>query len=251
MGYRHATLALVIAAATMLQTGCGSGSSNLSFNIYTLTATGGVWSGAEIYGNANPYTASCTNQVPADLHCLTGFPLNGNNNPTTSSSGEFNFPTDALPATWTVVALEDTTCPQGGSTTDGVTVSGTLKVYCGTLNGTGTEASPASCTVIYLNGVFQGGCPPYLVITTTDPLLPTGYALTAGWYTDEAAGEGSSQSTASSSTQITIPAPTGWGLNVVTIVDPTTNEVLGATDFVVHECLITAGQYGNSETCPY
>ena len=102
-----------------------------------------------------------------------------------------------------------------------------------------------------MNGVLQASPPPYLAATTTSSILPTSYALTTGWYSDEAASEGSSQNTASSTTQIRVPGPTSFGLNVITIVDPTTNQVLGAADYVLHECFITAGQYGNSENCPY
>jgi hypothetical protein len=252
MRYRQAIFVLAIAAATLLQTGCGTpgngatkgGSGSGAFDTYTLMASGGTWANATVYGNADPSTAPCNS---SDIHCFLSFPDYG-----TGQYGVFQFSTDALPATWDATGKPDLTCSSGGyAPPQEISNGGYLQVICGTLNGTETEATPNSCTVIYVNGVLQGQCAPYLVVTTTNPVLPTSYALTAGWYSDEAVSEGSSQNNASSSTQITVPAPANWGLNVITIVDPTTNEVLGATDYVLHECFITAGQYGESENCPY
>jgi len=258
MRYRQAILALVIAAATMLQTGCGivtsggtgntavtGGSGSGSFETYTLLTTG-VWPNAILNGSADPTTASCLSADPPDIKCSTSF-----SDINDGSAGEFIFSTDAIPAYWSVAAQSDSNCPAGGSKSGYMDNPGSLYIYCGGLDATEATASPASCTVIYVNSVLQGECSPYLTITTPSSVLPTSYALTAGWYTDEAASESSSNNTASSSTQITVPAPTSWGLSVITIVDPTTGEVLGATDYELHECFITAGEYGESESCPY
>jgi len=252
MRYHQAIFALAIAATTILQTGCGSnggaattgGSGSSSFATYT-HLTGGTWQYAVVDGTAAP-TPSCVASDPPDSNCWTSFQDFG-----TGSAGEFIFSTDALPATWSVAAEADSNCSAGGSNDGSISNGGRIDVYCGSFDGEGTAASPASCTIIYVNGVLEGGCSPYLTITTSSSVLPTSYALTAGWYTDDAASESSSSPTASSSTQITVPAPTSWGLSVITIVDPTTDEVLGTTDYVLHECFITAGEYGESESCPY
>jgi hypothetical protein len=256
MRYRHAIFALVIVAATLSQTGCkgfspsgGSGSAvtegvgSGSLYIYTHLSSG-IWQNAAVSGSANPATTLCfgTN----DIKCSTSFP------PVTDGSlGELIFSTDAIPGYWTVAAEADSNCSSGGSNSGSVANPGRLDINCGGSDGTDTAVSPSSFTVIYVNGVLQASPPPYLAATTTSSILPTSYALTTGWYSDEAASEGSSQNTASSTTQIRVPGPTSFGLNVITIVDPTTNQVLGAADYVLHECFITAGQYGNSENCPY
>ena len=258
MRHRQAVLALVIAAAAMLQTGCNGfsasggnnspvsiGSGSGSFNTFTHLASGGVWANATVSGTAGP-DAPCLIAVPPDIKCTTSF-----SGTPDGSLGELIFHTDAIPDYWSVAAQADSNCPYAGSAGGDVNNPGELDIYCGSFGGYGTAVSPSSFTVIYVNGILQASLPPYLEATTTLPVLPTSHALTTGWYADDAAGEGSSQNTASSTTQIRVPGPTNFGLNVITIVDPTTNQVLGATDYVLHECFITAGEYQNSETCPY
>jgi hypothetical protein len=252
---QHSTiLLLAVAAATMLQTGCGSngggkptsgGSGDAKFATYTLLSSGGVWPNAIVNANADPYTVTC--DVYTDKDCVTGY-----QNYSTGSIGEFIWSTDALPATWYAAAQPDANCSYGGSSgPQSITNDGWIDVTCGQLYGTGAGATPASCTIVYVNGVQQGFCPPYLEINTTDPVLPTSYALTAGLYSDEGGSEGSYQETASSSTQIRVPAPTNWGLSVITVTDPNSNEVLGAADYILHECIIQTGPNGTQENCPY
>lgn len=231
--------------------GCGGndggnhlGSGSGTFTIYTYTGSG-TWENAIIDGYATPGTFACNPSV--DRNCTVSF--SGLNSGT---AGYGTYSTDALPAQWNVGARADNTCPQGASNWGSVSYGSYIPLNCGTLaSGPAIAVSPATCTIVYVNGNQQGYCSPYLEITADNPTFPTSYPLAANLYTTQAAVEAGYQENASSSTQIRVPAPTQFGQTVITITDPNTNETLGAVSYVLHECFIQTGPYGTTQNCPY
>lgn len=263
------TLFLAIAFATSLQIGCGGGgggggngggggggpnsggSGDTYFATYTLLANGGAWQNATINGSAVPATYACNPDqgTPGyDPNCLITF-----SDESTGTAAEFIWNTDALPAQWDVAAEADSNCPEGANSGDQQTDSqGYLDLYCGVVNGANASAYPTACTITYVNGVQQGSCPSTIQINANSPTYPTSYALDTGTYLPNADNVASYQGKASSSSSITVPAPTNFGLNIITVWDPTNNNPLAAAGYTLHECIVTTnGPYGYKETCPY
>lgn len=237
-----------LAAFTLPQVGCGGGgpsTSSTSFAVYTHNGSG-VWQNATVTGNAGLGTYQCN---PAtDGNCKTSIPSSS-----TGTKGELIVNTDALPAQWEAAAESDSSCSEGASTGwDYVNNGGRLDLYCGSITATGATAQPSECTIYYLNGSLSGSCPSTITITTPSATFPTSYALDVGTYEPNGQSISSAQPTASSSTSITVPAPTTYGLNVISVWDPSSNQELATVGYTLHECLITTnGQYGTTETCPY
>lgn len=236
------------AALTLPQLGCAGGgpsTSGTSFTVYTYTGSG-TWPNASVTGSAGPGTYSCNPNT--DTNCVTSFPASS-----TGTKGKFTFPTDALPAQWEAAAESDSTCSEGASSGwASVSNGSSIDLYCGSTTATGATASPSTCTIYYLNGSLSGSCPSTITITTPSATFPTSYALDVGTYEPNGQSISSTQPTASSSTSITVPAPTTYGLNVISVWDSSTNQELATVGYTLHECLITTnGQYGTTETCPY
>ena len=234
---------LAISTATLFLTGCpvsvsgnlpvgssGQGNSTLYTHAYTST---GAWAGAEVIGTGEGYGCN----IATDTDCLTSFKGE------TDSSGNFSYSTDALPANWDVTAAGDSTCPQGAESgwtwsTDGTTIP----LPCGQQ----VTADTVTCTVEY-NASGQetsNGCPSTVTITESTPTFPTSYALDSGTYNYDATNIASYQGTASTSTSITVPAPvassTNYGLKIITVWDPNTNQVLAAAGFNIQYCYLTS-----------
>jgi hypothetical protein len=240
---------LLIAFSCLMISGCpgdGGNQSSLSFRTYTHTASGGVWQNAIIDGYAEDGTYSC-DPYNNNTYCFVNF-----SGASAGTQGYYEKHTDALPAFWHVAARADNTCSQGASTYGQITNGGRLDLTCNSISAYGVSVNPTNCTVYFYNGTQQNSCAPYLTITTQNPILPTSYAMAVSFYSNQGGNNGGSQTTASSSTQITVPAPTSYGENVVTVIDPSTNQTLAAVMYTLHECFIqNNGPYGTTTTCPY
>jgi hypothetical protein len=244
MRLRSLLLVLSFLPATGMLTGCCSllgidcgpgggantgGAGSGTFYVWTKTASG-VWANANVTGSAEPFSYSC--DPTSDQDCYTNF-----SGFTTGNNGELIFSTDALPATWTAAATGDSTCPSGGNSGP-LSISNGLPivVHCGATSAGTFTASPASCTWYldqYTGEWDTSNCPASLTLTSNGPIFPTSYALNATAYDDTATEMYTGSYTASSSITIVVPAPTTAGTTVLTIVDPTTNEVLGTAVFTI------------------
>jgi hypothetical protein len=236
-----------------LQIGCGGGGGDTteSLTIQTYLADDSAWQGATVLASGDPSNSPCT---VGSSGCNLSLP------PTTEASGtnSYTFDTNALPDYWQAFAEPDSNCPYSGSQYGGDTTvqsidnGDDLPVYCGSFNGTGASVTPSSCTVVFVNGNRESSCPTTLTITAASGTFPTTHELDSGGYLTDGSNTGSGEYTASSSTTITVAAPADYGENIITVWDPTNNNVLAAVGYTLHECLITQnGPYGTTETCPY
>lgn len=233
---RGLALSLALAVLAIFQVGCGGSGGSSSFNVHT-RGPAGAWPNATIYGTADPSNSPCN---PAtDPNCYESFGPKS-----TDSSGNYVEYTDALPDSWKIAAEADNNCPSGGDVGwTNVGKGGNIDVDCGAF------ANGIVCTINYLNNVQQNTCPTTLVITGSD--YPTTYSLDAGAYDPSGNSVESYQGTASSTTQFSVPAPSGWGIHVITVWDPTNNTLLAATSYTLHECFTVTNDYGSSTNCPY
>jgi hypothetical protein len=68
--------------------------------------------------------------------------------------------------------------------------------------------------------------------------MSTAHAMTVGTYDEAGDLVVSSSITASSSTSITVPTPDVAGYSVILVVDPTTNQVIGAGLFTRNQVIL-------------
>ncbi|HUY81836.1 MAG TPA: hypothetical protein VMU92_08945 [Acidobacteriaceae bacterium] len=234
---RILAISLALAVTALLQSGCsgGGGGGGGSFGVYTHLSSG-AWPDATVTGYADPSYLPCSQ---GSTGCNTSFgPVDD------GSQGEYVETTDALPDDWEAAAETDSNCSSGASVGwTSVSNDGRIDLYCGSVQ------QQITCTINYLNNVQQNTCPTTIVITGSG--YPTTYALDSGAYDTSGNGGESYQGMASSSTQFYVPAPTNWGITVLTVWDPTNNRLLAAADYGLHECYITTNDQGSSETCPY
>lgn len=232
-------LFVMISTATVFSIGCGGGgnggppvgsggSGNAAFETHAYTSAG-AWTSATLNGTAAGLSYNCTS---SDSNCGTNFEGK------TDSGGNFIWYTDALPAEWDVSGVADSNCPSGAeSGFTEITNDGTIQLPCGQK----VSGNVVNCTVYYNNGVKRStDCPSTVTLTSSAPTYPTSYALDAGIYDISALNVAGYQGMASSSTSITVPSPvpssTNYGLKVVTVWDPTNNQILAAAGFNIVYC---------------
>jgi hypothetical protein len=213
----------------------GSGSGTLY--IYTELTTG-VWPQAAVNGYVVPGSYSCNPST--DDNCTIGFGETED-----GTNGELIFSTDTLPASWEFAAEADSNCAAGADYGPQTVSSGdTIQLYCGTISTGSLTASPDQCTDT-LNentGKETSNCPTNITLSSSTSIFPTTYALTVTNYGDEAGELSSGGDSASSSTSITVSTPNTHGTTVLTVVDPTTDQVLGATTFLRSYDIILPGK---------
>lgn len=237
---RKSLIVLLLAGVVMsLSTGCdggggpGASAGPQQTTITAQTSVGGVvqaWGGASLSGDEVSFLPPCDDSI--DEYCQLD--LSG----ATTSDGEYTFVTDAMPADWNIAATD----PYGKQCLAGATFSGNLtplggaQLVCGQITGSNVVVKPASCTILMSSTgtVITDPCPSSVTLSIPSVSLPTTHALSVGTYNDTGHSEASSSITASSSTSITVPAPTQYGASAIVLVDPTTNQVLGAGLFTVY-----------------
>ncbi len=224
------------ALAAALLAGCGGGpaASGPWTSITTHAAINGVqqaWPNAQVRGNAYQLDLPCS--PTTDTNCGISFgPV------PTNSSGVYTLNTDALGnVEWTFAATDaqaDYTCPNGASDTLTPNPSGNTDLYCNVNNAHAFIASPAKCTTTTDTGTgnITSDCPATITVTADSPVLPVDHAVQASVYTEDGSLIASNNATASSVTTITVPTPTTPGYSSVIVVDPNTNEILGAASFI-------------------
>lgn len=228
---------------------------NYDFNLYTLLQNGGVWHASNVRGEVvgDSYLSNCSPQT--DPACLLSF------GPATDGTyGWAEVYTDAVSPSvaseWTFEAAPDSNCSLGASSGDvwiyptGYGPSPTLT--CGQADPVGGSVEPTECTVTYVNNQLYEACPSIIeMIADGGVTFPTNYALDINFYDVSGNWQGGEQATALSSSIVQFSAPTGWGINVVTVTDPSTNLVLAAAGYTLHECLVTVNPPYSSTDCPY
>jgi hypothetical protein len=197
----------------------------------TINGVTQAWQNAQVSGYAYQLDLPCDSST--DGNCVISFgPVY------TASNGVYVLSTEALGnVEWTFSAVDapnDYTCPSGASDTLYPNVSGNADLYCGVLNAHAFIASPDTCTTTTDTGTgdITTDCPATITVTAENAELPTDHAMQASVYTEAGSLVVSNSITADSSTTITVPTPTTPGYSAVIVVDPNTNQILGAASFI-------------------
>jgi hypothetical protein len=224
------------------------GSGSQSFAIYTFMAGGGIWKNAQLHGEGDPTTVQCPSSDPG---CLTMFGPVGD-----GPEGELIVQTDDLPSNWEAFAdgAQDPNCPDGASSSwvSESNEGNPIELTCGGTDPVGGSVQPSQCTVTYVNNQLYQPCPSYIeAVSNGSVVFPTTQdALTITFYDIYGDWQGSEQATAQSSTIVSFPAPTNWGINVITVTGNTGYVLVGA-GYTLHECLVTVDYPNSSTYCPY
>jgi hypothetical protein len=190
-----------------------------------------AWQNANVDVNVEPNSFNCSGNSP----CTLGF------KGVTNTSGIYSWSSWAIPGSWDVAAAVDSNCSTGANS-GYVPIQGQsqINVVCGVIYGSYVVSSPSSCYYYYYEDTdtVNTNCPASITLTSSSAVFPTSHAMSVEAYDDTGTAQGSSSSiSASSTTTITIPTP-GYsgssgspGDNVIIVVDPSTNEIVGATLF--------------------
>lgn len=263
--------AIALASLSILAVGCGGGgggsytppsfgstsASSPHFNIQTtnISTSGGsgeVWGGVTVTGYAHPYTIPC---AVTDTNCIPNVDdysdqVNGNGalnqnmmtTPITTDGtyGQANFYTNAQPAVWTFYASGPTNSNCVSTSAKFITLENSgdgslVPLRCGS-NAAYMVASPSGCVINANTGVNT--CPSYVTLTFPPPVdssesLPVATALIAANYDSSGSNLAQSSVTASTTTSITVPAPTTYGTTYLTVQDSSGN-VVGASEFTIY-----------------
>jgi hypothetical protein len=172
-----------------------------------------------------------------DDYCLEDF------TGVTDEIGNYTLVTDAMPANWEIGATEEvgtTDCLVGATWYGNLTPASGAQLVCGQTSQGAFIPSPQSCSteVNYVTGqILENSCTSTITLSTAPGTMPTSYAMKVGTYNDEGDLNASNSISASSSSSITVPTPNIIGTSVIIVVDPTTNQVLGAGLFTRGETI--------------
>lgn len=217
--------------------GCGGGGGSTSPSVPTVGSGGAItqlqakldaggviaaWPNAYISGTAP--LPSC--DPVTDTNCLAQF-----SNQESNSDGLLNLQSDAIPGEWFFAADEDSNCSSGAST-GAVQASAEVpvEITCGEDGAGSALVSPSECVETFNSSgeIIDNTCPATVSVSVNDATLPVSHDLSVSVYDTSATLITSSSIKASSSTSLTMPTPRVDGTAVITIVDPSTNQVLGA-----------------------
>ena len=195
-----------------------------------------AWANATIAGGADQGVLACPNGNSNG--CTVYFA------DITNSNGDYTATTIApqvlaVPAAWTVKVTPDNNCSSGAGIDTYLTNDSSSTLTCGTGGNLLFHATPSSCTITHNLSTYTttSTCSSTVTVTSDRAVFPTAYATRVSYYDDSGTEIANSSAMASSSTAITVPAPTPVGNTGVVFYDSANNPV-AATSFIINEVTV-------------